>query len=67
MKTSLDIPEALLAELMKLTKTKTKKVAIITAITEYNQRRRIQNLTRHLGTLDGLMTQADLRKMRESK
>ena len=37
MKTSLDLPDALLSELMLLTKTKTKRSAIITAITEYKK------------------------------
>jgi len=67
MKTSLDIPDELLAELMRFTKTRTKKSAIITAITDYNQRRRMQNLTKHLGTLDKLMTQEELKMMRAAK
>lgn len=67
MKTSLDIPDEMMQELMKLTKTKVKKVAILTAITEYNQRKRMHNLTRHLGMLDNMMKQSDLKKMRTIK
>jgi hypothetical protein len=65
MKTSLDLPDALLSELMLLTKTKTKRSAIITAITEYNQRRRMQALSKHLNSLDNLVTPGELQKMRQ--
>ena len=67
MKTSLDLPDALLGELMKHTKTKTKRSAIITAITEYNQRRRMQELSKHLNTLGNLMTLDELSKMRKKR
>ena len=65
MKTSLDIPDQVLNDLLRLSQKTTKKDAILTAITEYNQRRRVQKLTRHIGTLDKFMTKKDLRKLRE--
>jgi metal-responsive CopG/Arc/MetJ family transcriptional regulator len=65
-KTSLDIPDNLLKDLLSFTKAKTKSDAIITAITEYNQRYRSQKLTRFAGKLTNLMTQSELRKLRDS-
>ncbi len=38
MKTSLDIPEKELMDVMRFTKAKTKRDAIVTAVREYNQR-----------------------------
>lgn len=64
-KTSLDIPDNLLKELLNFTKAKTKGEAIITAITDYNHRHRSQQLTRFAGKLSKMMTKSDLRKMRE--
>ena len=65
MKTSLDIPDEMLSDLLKFTKKSTKKDAIITAISEFNQRYRMQRLVRHAGKLKNLMTQDELRKMRQ--
>ena len=65
MKTSLDIPDEMLSDLLKFTKKSTKKDAIITAISEFNQRYRMRRLVRHAGKLKNLMTQDELRKMRQ--
>jgi uncharacterized protein VirK/YbjX len=66
MKTTVEIPKDAFRDLMKFTKAKTKKAAIVQAIEEFNQRQRMARLTRHFGTLENFMTQDDLRKMRES-
>ncbi len=65
-KTSLDIPNDLLKDLLGFTKAKTKSDAIITAITDYNQRQRSQKLLRFAGKLNNLMTRSELKKMREA-
>jgi hypothetical protein len=65
MKTTVDIPEKTLKETIKHSKAKTKREAILTAMDEYNRRRRVEQLIMKFGTMDGIMTQEDLRKMRE--
>jgi hypothetical protein len=67
MKTSLDIPKKELGDLLRFTKAKTKREAIVTAVKEYNRRRRIAALVRHAGTSDTFMTMEELMKMRQAK
>lgn len=49
---------------MKFSGSKTKRAAIITAVTDYNRRQSMARLTRHLGTCSGLMTVDELTKQR---
>jgi Arc/MetJ family transcription regulator len=56
-KITLDIPEDELREAMRHTGAKTKREAVVIALTELNRGRRLQKLTRKFGTLDELMTQ----------
>ncbi|MBM3835256.1 MAG: DUF2191 domain-containing protein [Verrucomicrobia bacterium] len=66
MKTTVDIPEKLLREAIKHTGAKTKRHAIVTAIEEFNRRRRLEKLAERLhGSCPDFMTQEDLRRMRE--
>jgi len=65
MKTTIDIPNELLNNVMKLNGSKTKKKAIIEALSDYVQRKRIDELCALLGTCENFMTQEDLKKMRE--
>lgn len=64
MKTTIDIPDDLLQEAMKHSGAKTKKEAVVTAVADYNRRRRMAALTRHLGSCRKLMTLGQLRRMR---
>jgi len=65
MKTTIDIPESLLREAIKHTGAKTKRDAVVTAVDEFNHRRRCQQLAERLhGSCPGFMTQQDLRKTR---
>jgi Arc/MetJ family transcription regulator len=64
-KTTLDIPEDELREAIRHTGAKTKREAVVIALSEFNRRRRLQKLAEKFGTLDGFMTQEDLRRMRE--
>ncbi len=59
MKTSVDIPDDELRDLVKFTRAKTKKEAIVTAIADFNQRRRMAALIRHSGTFRSLITNAE--------
>jgi Arc/MetJ family transcription regulator len=65
MKTTIDIPENELQEAMRHTGARTKREAVVAALSEFNRRRRLQKLADKFGTLEGLMTQDELRRMRE--
>jgi Arc/MetJ family transcription regulator len=65
MKTTLDIPESELQEAIRHTGAKTKRDAVVIALSEFNRRRRLQRLVEKFGTLDEFMTQEELRQMRE--
>ncbi len=64
MKTTVDIPEDELAEAMRFAKTTTKREAIVMAIREFNQRRRMAALARHAGSCADLVTVGALAKLR---
>ncbi len=66
MKTTIDIPEKALKEAIRHTGAKTKRDAIVTAVEEFNRRRRLEELAERLhGSCPGFMSQEDLRRMRE--
>jgi Arc/MetJ family transcription regulator len=65
MKTTVDIPEEQLQEVTRHTGAKTKREAVVIALTEFNRRRRLQKLAEKFGTLEGFMTQEELQRMRE--
>jgi hypothetical protein len=65
MKTTLDIPENELREAILHTGAKTKREAVVIALSEFNRRRRLQRLVEKFGSLDGFMTQEELRQIRE--
>jgi hypothetical protein len=66
MKTTIDIPEKDLKEVIKNTGAKTKREAIVTAVQKFNKRKRLEALAERLhGSMPGFMTQEDLKVMRE--
>jgi Arc/MetJ family transcription regulator len=66
MKTTIDIPEVTLGEAMKFTGAKTKREAVVTAVSEFNRRHRLEKLAERLqGSCPDFMTQADLRQIRQ--
>jgi len=66
MKTTIDIPEDQLREVMQHTGATTKKEAVRAAVADFNRRCRMAALARHLGTCPQLMTASELEKMRET-
>jgi Arc/MetJ family transcription regulator len=64
MKTTVDIPDEELAEAMKFTKAKTKREAIVTAIAEFNRRRRMAELVKYSRSSRSLITASQLQKLR---
>jgi len=68
MKTTIDIPEKSLREVIKHTGAKTKRDAVVTAVDEFNRRRRLEELAERLhGSCPNFMTQEDLRQMRKDR
>ena len=67
MKTTLDIPENELQDVISFTKAKTKREAVVTAVVDFNRRKRMAELVKHLGTCKNMMTLEDLKRMREGE
>jgi len=63
-KTTIDIPESDLAEALKHTGARTKRDAVVTAIAEFNRKRRLEKLAARLGTFENVMTAAELVRLR---
>jgi Arc/MetJ family transcription regulator len=64
MRTNIDIDEALMAEAMEATGTKTKKAAVEAALNEVIRRKRQRDVLTSFGTVDW---QGDLDEMRTDK
>jgi hypothetical protein len=66
MKTTIDIPYKLLREAIRRTGAKTKRDAIVTAVNEFNRRRRLEEMAERLhGSCPNFMTRDDLDRMRK--
>jgi len=65
MKTTINIPDDELKRILKNTRARTKRQAILQAVAEFNRRRQLARLAGMLGTFKDFMTRSDLRKMRE--
>ncbi|MQA91437.1 MAG: DUF2191 domain-containing protein [Gemmatimonas sp.] len=64
MKTTVDIPDNELADAMRFANARTKREAIVTAIVEFNRRRRMAELAKLAGTCADLLTIEELRHLR---
>ncbi len=67
MKTTIDIPENELADAIRFTRAKTKREAVVTALVDFNRRRRMAELVRYGGTCPDLMTVDELRAQRRQR
>jgi len=68
MKTTIDIPEKVLADTIKYTGAKTKREAVVGAVEDFNRRHRLAALAKRLrGSMPNFMTQEDLKVMREDR
>ena len=56
MKTTVDIPEGVLEDAMRFAGAKTKREAIVTAIEDYNRRKRMAELVKYSGSSDTLLS-----------
>ena len=66
MKTTVDIPEDMLNTLIENTSARTKREAILTAIEDYNRKKKITLLANVVGTFDQFMTLDELDQSRAS-
>lgn len=64
MKTSVEIPDEELVDAMRFTKARTKREAIVTAIVEFNARRRMAELVKHAGSCTDLIGAGELQALR---
>jgi len=64
MKTTVDIPDDELREIMRHTRAQTKREAIVTAISEFNRRRRMAALVDHAGQAKSFMSPDELQAQR---
>lgn len=65
MKTTLDIPEKELKDAIEFTGAKSKREAIVTAVTDYNRRQRLKRLGGQLGSFDGFLSPDELAEIRK--
>jgi hypothetical protein len=66
MKTTVNIPDSDLADVMRFTKARTKREAIVTAIQEFNRRKRMGELTKYAGTCKDLISVEELARQRSA-
>jgi Arc/MetJ family transcription regulator len=64
MKTTIDIPDKLLADVMRHTKASTKREAVLAALEEFNRRFRLARARSMLGTFKNMMSVEELRELR---
>jgi hypothetical protein len=67
MKTTVDIPDKELLDLMRVTAARTKRDAILQAIREFTRKRKLSEVAKLLGTFTDFMSQDELRRMREDR
>lgn len=64
MKTTIDIPEQELADAIRFTRARTKREAVVIALTDFNRRKRMAELVKYAGTCGDLMTVEELQQQR---
>lgn len=67
MKTTVDIPDTILTEAMRHTRATTKREPIVTAMEDYNRRRRMAKVLRHAGTCGELVKPEELQQLRRKR
>jgi Arc/MetJ family transcription regulator len=67
-KTTIDIPDAVMEEAMRFTGASTKRDAVVSAVEEFNRRHRLKELAERLhGACPDFMDRNALDRMREGK
>lgn len=65
MKTTVDIPENDLLEAIRLTGAKTKRDAIVTALQDFNRRKKMAELVKYTGTFESMMTNEEIEALND--
>jgi len=60
MKTTIDIPEAALADAMRFTGAKTKRAAVVMALEEFNRQRRVDGFLKLAGSFPDFPTNEEI-------
>ena len=64
MRTTVDIPDGELEDVIRFTNAKSKREAVVTAIVDFNRRKRMAELARYAGTCADLITPEELQAAR---
>jgi Arc/MetJ family transcription regulator len=64
MKTTIDIPDQELRDVLEFTRATTKREAVVTAIMAFNRRERLARLAERLGTFTGLVDRETILRQR---
>jgi hypothetical protein len=67
MKTTVDVPKSALEELIRHTRAKTKRDAILMAVNDFNRRKRLEKLAEQLGSFDNVVSREELLRLRETE
>lgn len=67
MKTTIDIPDAELRDVVRNTGAATKREAVVTAIADYNRRKRLAAVVKEFGTMKAFMTRDELQRLRRDR
>jgi hypothetical protein len=67
MKTTVEIPDRELRDLLRFTRAKTKREAIVKAIADFNRRRRMGALVKHSGAFRSLLTNEEIERIEEQE
>lgn len=67
MKTTIDSPDGELSDAMRFTRAKTKREAVVTAVADFNRRRRMAELVKYAGACPDLMTVDELQEQRRQR
>lgn len=66
MKTTIDIPEDIMQDALRVSGARSKREVVLNALRDYVRRRQMAELARHAGTCDELITTEELRQLRRS-
>lgn len=67
MKTTIDIPDKELRDAIEHTGARTKREAVVTALTEFNRRKRLERLAEKLGSFEEMISLEELIASRKDR
>jgi len=66
-KTTIDIPDDELKDAIRFTGAKTKRDAVVTALVDFNRRKRMAELVQYSGTFTGMMSNEEIEQMERER